>query len=141
VDQAYPEEVTLRRSDFETDISWGEFDGPAQLSEDELALEILGAGVQMARDVPVLIVNEPVYISQGENSDLHYNAWYPRWAYDQFRQLLLQQAEQKGWHYIDLWDSIDGAEFTDSPVHLTPDGVRTLADIIGPQLLQIARSS
>ncbi len=141
VDQAYPEEVTLRRSDFETDISWGDFDVPSQLSEDELALEILGAGVQMARDVPVLIVNEPVYISQGENSDLHYNAWYPRWAYDQFRQLLLQQAEQKGWHYIDLWDSIDGAEFTDSPVHLTPDGVRTLADIIGPQLLQIAGSS
>lgn len=140
VDQAYPEDITLRRSDFEEDPGWGEFDSPIELSDDELALEILDAGVQLAGDVPMLIVNEPVFISEGENSDLRYNAWYPRWAYDQFRQLLAQQATESGWHYIDLWDSIESTEFTDSPVHLTPSGVRSLADIIGLHLLNLAKA-
>ncbi len=42
----------------------------------------------MAGDVPVLIINEPMFISDGQNSDLRYNSFYPRWAYDQFHRLL-----------------------------------------------------
>jgi hypothetical protein len=77
-----------------------------------------------------LIVNEPIFISSGANSDLRYNSWYPRWAYDQYRALLAQEARANGWQYLDLWDSIDPAEFTDSPVHLTAVGTRGLAELI-----------
>jgi hypothetical protein len=80
--------------------------------------------------VPVLIVNEPTFISSGRNSDLRYNAFYPRWAYDAYRQLLANEAEARGWRYLDLWDIIPPEEFTDTPVHLTLEGVRILSDTI-----------
>ncbi|MCZ7670394.1 MAG: hypothetical protein M5U34_26160 [Chloroflexi bacterium] len=46
----------------------------------------------MAGDVPVLLINEPMFISSGRNSDLRYNAFYPRWAYDQYREMLGETA-------------------------------------------------
>jgi lysophospholipase L1-like esterase len=130
IDQHIPDEIPLRQSDFEADESWQDFDAPVTLTRDDLAVEVLAAGVEMAGDVPVLIVNEPIFISSGANSDLRYNSWYPRWAYDQYRALLAQEARANGWQYLDLWDSIDPAEFTDSPVHLTAVGTRGLAELI-----------
>ena len=49
-----------------------------------------------------------MFISSGQNSDLRYNSFYPRWAYDQFHALLNSQAAANDWHYLDLWDSIRG---------------------------------
>lgn len=128
VDQAIPTEIPLRQSDFEADVSWLEYEEPIPLNEERLAFDVLEAGVTMAGDVPLLIVNEPIFISTGENSDLRYNAWYPRWAYEAYRGQLAQTAAEQGWHYLDLWDAIPPAEFTDSPVHLTPDGAGVLAE-------------
>jgi len=138
IDQAIPEEITLRRSDFEEDQSWESFENPAQLTQDELSMDILAAGVAHAGEVPILIINEPIFVSDGENSDIRYNAWYPRWAYDQYRELLLEQAIGQGWAYIDLWDSIASQEFTDSPVHLNQSGTRDLAELILPHIMKIA---
>ena len=89
------------------------------------------------RAVPLLLVNEPMYISSGENSDLRYNSFYPRWAYDQYRQLLGQKAQSEGWPYLDLWDQIAPEEFSDTPVHLTPEGSRRMAEMIAPVILDI----
>lgn len=130
IDQHIPEEIPLRQSDFEADESWQNFDTPVTLTRDDLAFEVLAAGVERAGDVPVLIVNEPIFISDGANSDLRYNSWYPRWAYDQYRELLAQEARANGWQYLDLWDSINAAEFTDSPVHLTAAGTRALSQAL-----------
>jgi hypothetical protein len=130
IDQAIPEEYTLRSSDFEADVSWQGYDEPTPLTTDNLAFDVLAAGVARAGDVPVLIVNEPTFISSGRNSDLRYNAFYPRWAYDAYRQLLANEAEARGWRYLDLWDIIPPEEFTDTPVHLTLEGVRILSDTI-----------
>jgi lysophospholipase L1-like esterase len=130
IDQAIPEEFTLRQSNFEEDPSWNSLEEPQALTEADLALDVLAAGVEMAGDVPLFIINEPIFISEGRNSDIRYSAWYPRWAYDAYRDLLGGAAAEGGWRYLDLWDSIAPEEFTDSPVHLTPVGAGHLAAII-----------
>ena len=68
----------------------------------------------------MILVNEPMFISRGKNSDIRYNFFYPRWAYDQYRELLAEAAEKNGWRYLDVWDSIAPEEFTE--VHSGPDG-------------------
>ena len=130
IDQARPEEISLRSSDFEADISWGDISQPTTLTADQLTWEVIEAGAAVAGQTPIWIINEPIFISQGDNSDLRYNAWYPRWAYDDYRQQLSTLAESQGWQYIDMWNSINSAEFTDSPVHLTPEGTNRVADML-----------
>jgi hypothetical protein len=130
VDTAVPAEVTLRQSDFEEDVSWLDYGEPVGLTGKELALDVLAAGVERAGEAPVWIVNEPIYVSSGQNSDLRYNAWYPRWAYDAYREVMGETAEGNGWLYLDLWDVIEPAEFTDSPVHLTAAGMAELVEVL-----------
>lgn len=131
IDQAIPEEYPRRASDFEEDLSWDSFDQPTELTINDLAFDVLAAGIARAGDVPVIVVNEPTYISSGRNSDLRYNAFYPRWAYDAYRELLDEQAQANGWRYLDLWDAIPPDEFTDTPVHLTPQGILMLSEHVG----------
>ena len=138
IDQSRPDEITLRRSDFDEDFSWQEFEAPATLRPEDLSIEVLNAGVQMAGEIPVLIVNEPMFISDGENSDLRYNAFYPRWAYDQYRDLLAANATEEGWHYLDLWDQIPAQEFTDTPVHMSPVGTAQFAELLQPAILKLS---
>jgi hypothetical protein len=138
IDQAIPAEIKLRQADFEQDVSWQDFKEPTTLTEDDLAFDVLDAGVKMAGDVPVLIINEPMFISDGQNSDLRYNSFYPRWAYDQFRAMLNDKAAANNWHTLDLWDSIAPDEFTDTPVHLTPNGMAQLAKVVGAEVVKMS---
>lgn len=111
-------------------MTWQAFESPQSLTESDLAFDVLRAGISQVGNIQVLLVNEPIYISDGANSDIRYNAWYPRWAYDAYRALLATTAESEGWDYLDLWDTVEGAQFTDSPVHMTPDATtRTAARI------------
>jgi len=134
IDQLIPVDPPLRKSDFDEDISWQTFDEPVTLTRDDLAFDVLEAGFAIVGDVPILLINEPVFISDGENSDLRYNAFYPRWAYDQYRELLEETAVSQNWHYLDAWDTIDGAEFGDTAVHLTPDGMKIFAELVQEEL-------
>ncbi|MBI1259869.1 MAG: hypothetical protein GC204_20565 [Chloroflexi bacterium] len=127
IDQTIPDTYTPRKSDFDTDISWDTFKQEMTLTDANLAFDVLAAGIQRVGDVPITIINEPMFISSGTNSDLRYNAFYPRWAYDQYRDLLQTYADAHDWRYLDWWDRIDPNEFTDSPVHLTPAGSRQLS--------------
>ncbi|MFN8531645.1 MAG: SGNH/GDSL hydrolase family protein [Anaerolineae bacterium] len=129
VDQVYGD-FTARANDFEADPSWKEFTEPTDLPASALAFDVISAGHNLAGEIPVRLVNEPIYRADGTNSDIRYDAWYPRWAYDQYRALLADQAAAHGWQVLDLWDAIEPAEFTDSPVHLTPSGSRTLSEQI-----------
>jgi hypothetical protein len=140
VDQYIPVEYDLRTSDFEDDLTWQSFPTPVEFGTEDIAFGALQAGIARAGDVPVLIVNEPMFISSGRNSDLRYNFFYPRWAYDRYRELLADMADARGWRYLDLWNAISPDEFTDSPVHMTPDGVRQALDDIMPVLLATANS-
>ncbi len=126
IDQVIPADIPPRQSDFEEDLSWQNFAEERTLTAVDLSFDVLRAGLARAGDVPVLVINEPIFISSGENSQLRYNLWYPRWAYDQYRALLAQEME--GQPYLDLWDSVPPDEFTDSPVHLTATGTAVFAD-------------
>jgi hypothetical protein len=84
----------------------------------------------------VLVVNEPMLISSGLNSGLRYNFFYPRWAYDQYRDLMTAHAGQGGWNYLDLWDLVPAGEFTNSAIHLTPAGEAMLARRVRQAILQ-----
>ena len=77
-----------------------------------------------------VLVNEPMLISRGLNSDIRYNFFYPRWAYDEYRRLLAEHAADRNWRYLDLWDVVPATEFTNSAIHLTPAGESLLADEI-----------
>ena len=74
-----------------------------------------------------MIVNEPSFVSGGENSHIRYNFFYPIWAFDQYRDLLAAESAQNEWHYIDLWDAVPNTEFTNSAIHVTPLGSEMLA--------------
>lgn len=138
IDQYYPDEYNLRSEDFEDDLSWHGFAEPTDLSTDDLAFDVLQAGIARVGEVPILLVNEPMFISEGENSDLRYNFWYPQWAYDQYRDLYTSPADENDWNYLDVWNIIDGAEFTDSPVHLTPAGSQQLSEVVGQAIVELA---
>jgi hypothetical protein len=138
IDQFIPDQIKLRQSDFESDVSWQSFKQPAQFTADDLAFDVLAAGVRLSGNVPVLIVNEPIFISRGKNSDLRYNSFYPRWAYDEYRAMLQTQAAESQWQYLDLWNVIAPGEFTDTPVHLTPKGTRQYAQLVSAEILNVA---
>ena len=138
VDQYIPAQIKLRQADFEADVAWQSFQQPTTLTTDHLAFDALAAGVQRAGDVPVIIINEPMFISPGKNRDLRYNSFYPRWAYDQYRALLSAQAQLHGWRYLDVWNAIAPDEFTDTPVHLTPHGSAQYARLVGAEILNFS---
>lgn len=122
IDQTYPSNYTPAQRDFEPgdDKFQGWSEGDAVINH--LAFEILNAGAILAGDVPILVINEPILISEGENSNLRYNFFYPRWAYDQYRTELGQRSKSSAWQYIDLWDRVPQDQFTNSAVHLSPEG-------------------
>lgn len=124
IDQFYPESYERAQIDLEAS---DDFHGLKTL-QGNLALDVLEAG--MSTGIPTLLVNEPMLISNGRNSGIRYNFFYPRWAYDEYRRLLAERAAQNGWNYLDLWDLVPMDEFTNSAIHLTPFGESLLADKI-----------
>jgi len=137
IDQAYPSDYSRAQTDLSTDLT---FDGvqPPVLNPAKLAFAILEAGLRSAGGTPVLLVNEPMLISSGKNSDLRYNFYYPRWAYDQYRQMMADRAAKNAWNYLDLWNLAPANEFTNSAIHLTPAGEALLAEQVGKSILQIS---
>ena len=134
IDQYYPDSYTPRQEDLQDDH---DFHGlPEPLAAEDLALDVFNAGHELAGETPLLIVNEPMFISMGENSDIRYNFYYPRWAYDDYREMLSAYADQRGWLYLDLWDAVAPDEFTNSAIHLTPKGSSLLAQMIGDVITQ-----
>ena len=137
IDQTYPTDYTPAQRDFEADDAAFAGWASGEMQRIDLLTAALTAGANLASDVPVLVVNEPILISTGENSDIRYNFFYPRWAYDQYRSWLAEDASQSDWAYLDLWDTVPGAEFTNSAVHLTPAGSQAYYEALKPVLEQM----
>jgi hypothetical protein len=133
VDQVYPEDYEAAQTDLAADPT---FHGrtPPSLDPDSLSLDVLEAGIESAGGTPLLLVNEPILRSTGTNSGIRYNFFYPRWAYDQYRMILAEHAEENGWRYLDLWDIIPPGEFTNTAIHLNPAAEQTLAQAIASEL-------
>jgi len=126
IDQDYPAKYEPAQRDLDKDDAYHGWQPPA-LPLDSLSFDILAAGIKAAGKTPVLLVNEPILVSTGRNSDIRYNFYYPRWAYDQYRQALTEKSRQAGWHLLDAWDLAPQSEFTNSAIHLTPQGESQLA--------------
>lgn len=136
IDQAIPDDFNRVSVDLDNDESWDVYAEPTTFSVDDLVFDILDFGIAHA-DVPVLLVNEPMFISDGANSDVRYNANYPIWAYDQYRVLFADVAAEMDWNYVDLWDALPPAEFTNTPLHYSPDGAQLLADLLADPLMNM----
>jgi hypothetical protein len=128
IDQDYPGRYTPAEIDLAADDSFHNLQPGDDLNA-ILAWEVLKKGMTLAGDagLPVLLVNEPVLVSNGQNSAIRYNFYYPRWAYDAYREEIQRQANQAGWNYLDTWNSVPMPEFTNSAIHLTPLGVELMA--------------
>jgi hypothetical protein len=107
---------------------------PPALSEADLAFNALDVARNVAGDVPILLVNEPMYVADGTNSDIRYNKFYPRWAFDQFRPMFAEQASRIGADYIDLWNFIAPDQFTDTELHITPAAMKQYAQEVGRRI-------
>ena len=126
IDQSYPPDYVPAQTDFNTDVSFHGIQ-PSALDKTQLAFGVLEAGMRAARKIPVILINEPILISNGKNSDLRYNFFYPRWAYDQYRQIMNEMAKADDWNYLDLWDLVPANQFTNSAIHLNPKGESLMA--------------
>ena len=138
IDQEYPADYTPRAIDLLPDETWQGYTSDS-LTENDLAFDVLRAGVEIAGTTPILLINEPMFISEGENSDIRYNFFYPKWAYHTYHDRLTELAEQNNWQFLDLWDTIPDAEcYTDSAVHLTPKCSAQLGQVVGATITQMA---
>jgi hypothetical protein len=136
VDQTYPIDYERAARDLKADESFHDW-APTGIPEDGLTFDVVQAGILAAGDVPVVLINEPILVSTGENSDIRYNFYYPRWAYDQYRQALSEECVVNGWTCLDLWDSVPEEFFTNSAIHLDPQGERVLVEeIIASRVVQ-----
>jgi len=132
IDQFYPTEYEKAQTDLEADESYHDLSAP--LTEDQLAINALETGFRVVGATPMLLVNEPMLISAGANSDIRYNFFYPHWAYDDYREMMTQLSEQNNWMYVDLWNIVPANEFTNSAIHLTPAGENILAENLAPYI-------
>lgn len=137
IDQAIPTSYARPQSDLPADESFHNL-RPPHLTAEDLAFEALLAGRAMLGATPVLLVNEPIFISQGKNSNIRYNYYYPRWAYDDYRQLLAGLCAQNRWDCLDLWNLIPPEEFTNTAVHLSAAATRHMAALLGQEILRLA---
>jgi hypothetical protein len=126
IDQYYPETYEPPQENLPRDETFHNLLPPI-LSPIDLSLDILLAGRKMAENVPMIYVNEPIYLSHGVNSDIRYNFFYPRWAYDQYRQLFAETCQTQNWRCLDEWNLVPPKEFTNSAIHMTPSGTQMLA--------------
>lgn len=139
IDQEIPETYVRRMEDLPADLTFAGFT-PGTLTQQDLAFDVLAAGFEAARSAELLLVNEPMFVSAGANSNLRYNFFYPRWAYDQYRSWLADAARENNWRYVDWWDAVAAAEFTDSAVHMSPAGTGQLANKLAAALVAAAAS-
>jgi len=110
---------------------------PPHLPSSAFAFDVLGETHKLIGNLPVLVVNEPIYMPPGKNSDVMYNAINPRWAYDRYRQLLQAFVIQNHWIYLDLYNLIPYQDFTNSELHLNPSGETNLAKSLAPEIVHI----
>jgi hypothetical protein len=110
---------------------------PPTLRGSQVSLDQVSDFYALAGSLPVLLVNEPIQILDGvPNSDVRYDRYYPRWVYDQYRDYVRSAVDEHGWQYLDLWDAFPARYFADTPLHLTPEGQRLLAERLAPEIIK-----
>lgn len=90
---------------------------------------LLRVGRQLAHDarVPLLIVNEPIYVATGPHTEVNYNSFYERNLYDRFRAALADFVRQNALPYLDLWNALPAEDFSNTSLHYNLSGNRLVA--------------
>jgi len=125
IDQDIPESYSMAQRNFENDEGFKNI-SLGKLNEDDLAFEVIGKSARFIES-DLIIINEPILISNGKNSDVRYNFYYPRWAYDSYREIAANYMGENNLKYYDLWNIIPESEFTNSAIHLSFEGQNILA--------------
>ncbi len=122
------------------DPGYYDFGPPSNLGglDAKMQFGALEAGYQIAGNIPVLVLNEPIFVATGANSEAHYNDYFSRWAYDEYRHRLIDLLDARDRDYLDLWDAIPQEEFIGSPLHLSVAGQRRLAILLESEILRLA---
>lgn len=103
-----------------------------------LMFDTLRVGREISGVVPLIVINEPIFIVSGRNSDLRYNDLYPRWAYDAYRQALAQRMNAQDFVFYDYWNVLPTAEFANNVFHRDPLGEKHFADLLSPILQEFS---
>ena len=116
------------------DVTYFEYKSPKQapILLKNLMYDPVRVGHEIAGSMPVIMVNEPIFIVSGENSELRYNYLYPRWAYDAYRVAIAEWMTKRGYSYYDFWDAIPASEFANDMFHRDPLGEAHLAALLSP---------
>lgn len=136
IDQVYPDPYEPAQRDFEIDYSFHDLE-PQNFEERLLAFDFIEAGMRIAKDVPLVVINEPIMVSTGTNSEIRYNFFYPRWAYDVYRDHMVEMSADAQWAYLDYWDLVPEDRFTNSAVHLSAQGSRDFAQNLAEDLMEM----
>jgi hypothetical protein len=101
---------------------------------DSLMLNVLSAGFEVAGDVPVVLVNEPILVAEGRNHHIRYNAFYPRWIYDEYREFISKWTEKEKHLLLDYWNALSMEGFSDQNFHRSSLGEARLAQVLAPEI-------
>jgi len=130
IDQDYPETYNPTQRNFPEPIEQYYAVDQEDKLEDFLELEVIKNGIEINKGIDFILINEPILISEGVNSSIQYNYYYPKWAYDRYRLIMREFTQKNNIKYYDLWDLISEGEFTNSAIHLSVDAEKILADEI-----------
>lgn len=110
-------------------------EGPAIFNS--LMMDVLSAAFEVAGDVPVVLVNEPIFVATGANHDLRYNAFYPRWVYDDYRRFLSEWTQNENHTWLDYWNALPAEGFNDMFFHRRVSGEKQFAGLLASDIQKL----
>jgi hypothetical protein len=132
-------EPGIPSSDVENDLKYmGRSPDESGELFDSLLMDVLSAGFDVAGDVPVVLVNEPIFVAEGKNHLVRYNWYYPRWAYDEYRQFIFEWTREHDHKLLDYWNALPPEDFYDQPIHLRTSGHKHFAELLFPEIKKLA---
>jgi hypothetical protein len=131
--------ITPPGMDVEDNPKYGErLPGDSAGMFDSLMIDVLSAGFGVAGDVPVVLVNEPIFVAKGRNHLVRYNNFYPRWVYEDYRQFMFKWASEHDHILLDYWNALPPEEFADQSFHRNPSGEKRFAERLAPEIEKLA---
>jgi hypothetical protein len=115
----------------------GRLPGDSSATAESLTTEALSAGYGVAGDVPVVVINEPIFVAQGENHPVRYNEFYPRWVFDDYRQFMREWMAQQNYKWLDFWSAVPPEEFADQVFHRNAAGEKHFAELLAPEIKKL----
>ena len=104
---------------------------------DSLMMDVLSTAFEVAGDVPVVLVNEPIFVAANQDHLVRYNEFYPHWVFDGYRQFMFEWSEEHDYGLLDYWDVLPPEDFVDQ-FHRNPSGEKRFAELLAPEIEKLA---